>query len=106
VGLSVVRCAPSSHASEWSVTIRGILLADVLTHLLQFEPYRGLGVAGAQKGSPEKFLSFPESRVMAIAFFPFQNPITEATGCFGGMAMSWAPDPASSAPPLSRIPSA
>ena len=24
---------------------------------------------------------------MAIALFPFRNPITDATGCFGGMAM-------------------
>ena len=24
---------------------------------------------------------------MAIALFPLRNPITDATGCFGGMAM-------------------
>src|SRR5215469_18046234 len=39
------------HASELSVTIRGILLADVLAHLLQFEPHRGHRVAA----SPEAF---------------------------------------------------
>ena len=41
----------SFHASELSATIRGILLADVLAHLLQFEPYRGNRVAA----SPEVF---------------------------------------------------
>src|SRR5215469_17505795 len=41
----------------------------------------------AQKCSPEKFLSFPHIRAMAMALFPLRNPITEATGCFGGMAM-------------------
>ena len=41
---------------------------------------------GAQKCSPEKFLSFPESRAMTIALFPFRNPITEAIGCLGGIA--------------------
>src|SRR5215469_15001423 len=38
-------------ASELSATIRGILLADVLAHLLQFEPDRGDRVAA----SPEVF---------------------------------------------------
>src|ERR1700738_5248536 len=27
------------------------------------------------------------NRAIAIALFPFRNPITEATGCLGGMAM-------------------
>src|ERR1700722_1277404 len=41
----------------------------------------------AQKCSPEKFRSLPYSRAVAIALFPLRNPITEATGCLGGMAM-------------------
>ena len=39
------------HASELSATIRDILLADVLAHLLQLEPYSGHRVAA----SPEVF---------------------------------------------------
>ena len=31
-----------------------------------------------------KFRSFPHIRAMAIALFPFRNPITEATACLGG----------------------
>src|SRR5260221_9816127 len=41
----------------------------------------------AQKCSPEKFRSLPHSRAMAIALFPFRNPITEDTGCLGGIAI-------------------
>ena len=34
-----------------------------------------------------KFCSWPNSQATAIALFPFRNPITEATGYFGGIAM-------------------
>src|SRR6266566_3784631 len=34
----------------------------------------------AQKCSPVKFRSLPHKRAIAIALFPFRNPITEATG--------------------------
>ena len=36
---------------------------------------------------PAKFRSFPHKRAIAIALFPFRNPITNATGCLGGIAM-------------------
>lgn len=39
----------------------------------------------AQKFSPLKFLCFPLS--LAIADFPFMNPVTLATKCFGGIDM-------------------
>ena len=35
-----------------------------------------------EKCSPEKFLSFPSSRAMAMTLFPFSNPITEANRRF------------------------
>jgi hypothetical protein len=38
----------------------------------------------AQKCSPVKFRSLPHKRAIAMALFPFRNPITEATGYFGG----------------------
>src|SRR5208283_767291 len=41
----------------------------------------------AQKCSPVKFRSLPHKRAIAMALFPFRNPITEATGYFGGIAM-------------------
>src|SRR5215471_8306905 len=46
-------------ASELSATIRGILLADVLAHLLQFEPDRGHRVAASPEVSAREvpFLS-------------------------------------------------
>src|SRR5947199_7632712 len=73
-------------------SIRGFLLADVLADLLQFKADRGDSVTAgpeprAQRCSPVKFRSLPHSRAIAIALFPFKNPITEATGCLGGIAM-------------------
>src|SRR3989442_9014851 len=41
----------------------------------------------AQKCSPVKFLSLPWSRAIAMALFPFRNPITDATRGLGGIAM-------------------
>src|SRR6266566_3070770 len=41
----------------------------------------------AQKCSPVKFRSLPHKRAIAMALFLFRNPITEATGYFGGIAM-------------------
>src|SRR6266568_8209207 len=41
----------------------------------------------AQKCSPVKFRSLPHKRAIAMALFPFRNPITKATGYFGGIAM-------------------
>ena len=43
--------------------------------------------ARAQRCSPVKLRSLPFSRAAAMAFFPFRNPITEATGYSGGMVM-------------------
>ena len=41
----------------------------------------------AQKCSPVKFRSLPHKQAIAMALFPFRNPITKATGYFGGIAM-------------------
>src|SRR6516225_5246293 len=41
----------------------------------------------AQRCSPVKFRSLPHKRAIAMALFPFRNPITEATGYFGGIAI-------------------
>src|SRR5229473_3304345 len=41
----------------------------------------------AQKCSPVKFRSLPHKLAIAMALFPFRNPITEATGYFRGIAM-------------------
>src|SRR5215469_4396864 len=41
----------------------------------------------AQKCSPVKFRSLPHKRAIAMALSPFKNPIIEATGYFGGIAM-------------------
>src|SRR5260370_5358682 len=41
----------------------------------------------AQKCSLVKFRSLPHKRAIAMALFPFRNPITEATEYFGGIAM-------------------
>src|SRR6516165_6303165 len=57
----------------------------------------------AQRCSPVKFRSLTHKRAIAIALFPFRNPITEATGYFGGIAMH---GPAAGALPESGIPSA
>ena len=79
---------PSVASLEFSAgSIRALLFADVLADLLQFKTHGGDGVPGARKGSPVKFRSFPHNRATAIALFPFRNPITEATGCWGRIAM-------------------
>ena len=66
--------------------IRFFLLADVLADLLQFETDRGHGVSA----SPE-MLAREVSLLAAQSgygdLFPFRNPITEATGCLGGIAI-------------------
>jgi hypothetical protein len=53
-----------------------------------------------------KFLSFPPSRAMAMALFPFKNPITDATGCLGGPRSTSAQGLASGILPKSDAPSA
>jgi len=42
-----------------------------------------VGFVPVKAGGP----SLPHIRAMAIALLPFKNPITEATGGLGGMAM-------------------
>src|SRR5271157_5315660 len=68
-----------------AVSIRFFLFADVLADLVQLEPDGGY--PRAQRCSPVKFRSLPHSRATAIALFPLRNPITEATGCLGGIAI-------------------
>src|SRR6516162_9216196 len=70
-----------------AVPIRRFLLADVLADLLQLEAHGGTAYPRAQKCSPVKFRSLPHKRAIAMALFPFKNPITEATGYFGGIAI-------------------
>ena len=69
------------------VAIRGLLLADVLTDLLQFEPDRRYGVTSSPEMLAVKLRSLRLRRAMAIALFPLRDPITDATGCFGGIAI-------------------
>jgi hypothetical protein len=75
--------------------IRSVLLADVGADLLQFKPDGGYCTAArAQKCSPVKFLSLPQSLAIAMALFPFRNPITDATVCLGGSRYTYAHGPA------------
>ena len=68
-------------------SIRRVLLADVTADLFQFEPDGGY----RRTAGPEVFageVSFlPQSRAIAMALLPFRNPITDATGCLGGIAI-------------------
>jgi hypothetical protein len=57
------------------------------TDLLELESDRGHGISLAQKCSPVKFRSLPHSRAIGMALFPLRNPMIDATGCFGGIAM-------------------
>ena len=89
-----------------AVTIRCLLLADVFADLLQLEAQGGHGVPTAQKCSPVKFRSLPHKLAIAMALFPFRNPITEATGYFGGIAMhmcTWSGSRCPSMPERSNL---
>ena len=63
-------------ASELSVySIRGLLCADVLADLLQFEPHRGYGItAGPEDARPVKLRSFAaQPRDGNRALFPSET---------------------------------
>src|SRR6266403_2606019 len=70
-----------------AITIRGLLFADVFANLLQLETHRGHCVSTGPEVLAREFRSLPHKRAIAMALFPFRNPITEATGYFGGIAM-------------------
>src|SRR6476620_10360922 len=69
-------------------SIRFLLVADVLADLVQFESDgRDRIPTGPEVLAREVLLPAAQSRATAIALFPFRNPMTEATGYFGGIAM-------------------
>ena len=79
--------------------IRGLLFADVFAHLLQLKAHCGHCVStGPKKRSPVKFRSLPHKRAIAMALFPFRNPITEATGYFEESRYTCAHGPAAGVP--------
>src|SRR5256886_12481882 len=82
-----------------AVTIRGFLFADVFGTCSNSKLTVDTAYPRAQKCSPVKFRSLPHKRAIAMALFPFRNPITEATGYFGGIAMHMCTGPAAGVPP-------
>ncbi len=89
MALGVALKRNSANGSELSaVAIRAVLLADVLANLLQCKPDRRNSIApGPEMLARRNSVPRRTAGAIAIALFPLRNPITEATGCFGGMAM-------------------
>ena len=67
------------------------LVRGVLADLLQFEPYGGYGITASPEVLAGEVALLPHSRAMAIALFPFRNPMTEAAACLGGITMHRLP---------------
>src|SRR5258705_8323042 len=70
-----------------AVTIRGLLFADVFADLLQLKAHCGHRVSTGPEVLAREIPLFATQAAIAMALFPFRNPITEATGYFGGIAM-------------------
>jgi hypothetical protein len=88
VGLGVARLRAYVNSSKLCIcSIRAFLLADVLADLLQFEPDGRYGVTASPEMLACKVALLTARRAIAMALFPLRNPITDATGCFGGMAI-------------------
>ena len=103
VGLGVARL---NSRLELSATIRGILLADVLSNLLQFGPYRGHRVAaGPEVFAGEIPLLSGKAVLWQSRSFPSGIQSRKAPGAWAGSRCTCAHDPALSAPPRSSIPS-
>ena len=74
--------------SELACSIRFLLLADVAANLVHVEPDGGYRVlTSPQVLAREVAFLAVQSGATAMALFPLRNPITEATGYFGGMVM-------------------
>src|SRR5580693_7063959 len=70
-----------------AVTIRDLLFADVFVDLLQLEAHRGHRVSPGPEVFAREIPLFATQAGHRYSLFPFRNPITEATGYFGGIAM-------------------
>ena len=66
------------------IAIRGLLLADVLAHLLQLKTNCGHRVAAGPEMLTRKIPLLATQPGNGDSALPFRNPITEATGCLGG----------------------
>src|ERR1700733_6496570 len=89
VGLWVRRRAMRalSVGSELSGIIRGILLADVCADLLQLEPDGRYWVTASPEMLAREVSLFTGQAGDCDSTLHFRNPITDATGRFGGIAM-------------------
>jgi hypothetical protein len=70
-----------------SVTVRGILLANLLAHLFPFEPYRGPGVPACPEGFAGEVPLLSGRPRDGDRAMPFPESDHGCHGCFGGMAM-------------------
>jgi len=70
-----------------AVTIRGLLFADVFADLLQLKAHCGHRVSTGPEVLAREIPLFATQAGHRYGALPFQNPITEATGYFGGIAM-------------------
>ena len=74
-------------ALETSGSIRFLLVADVLADLLQFEPDRRDRIPASPKMLAREVPLATTQSGYGNALFPLRNPMSEATGYFGGIAM-------------------
>src|SRR5437667_9104270 len=70
-----------------SCSIRFLLVADVSADLFQFEAHGGNRIAASPEMFAREVALFARESGPAMALFPFRNPMTEATGYLGGIAM-------------------
>ena len=92
VGLDAARCASYFTLQNWPLPSAASCSRMYWRTCSNSNPTVDPVYPRALKGSPEKFLSFPEGRAMAIALCPFQNPITDATGASAAWRCTWALD--------------
>src|SRR2546421_2797758 len=84
------------NGSELSVlSIRGFLLADVLSDLLQFKTDGGDSVTASPEMFAREIPLLTTQPGNGDCTLPFKNPITEAIGCLGESRCTYAHDPAS-----------
>ena len=74
-------------ALKTSCFIRFLLVADVLANLLQFEPDGRNRVSAGPEVLIREVPFPPAQSSHGNRALPFRNPITKATGYFGGIAM-------------------
>jgi len=68
-------------------SIRFFLFADVLADLLQLEAHGGHGISTSPEMLAREISLFAAQSGYRYRALPFQNPVTDATWCLGGMAM-------------------